>query len=136
MGNKREGDGCTPRGIHHVVGMLYRPDRLPCPAPWAQPIRNGDLWCDDSAHPAYNQLVSAPFSGSHEQLRRADPLYDIVLILNWNYPEASQDQGSAIFVHQWRRPGYPTEGCIALSRRNLLRIAGLIEPGTRVVVAH
>ena len=35
--NKREGDGATPVGVHGIVGMLYRPDRIanlqigPCP---------------------------------------------------------------------------------------------------------
>jgi len=45
---KREGDGATPLGEHRIVGMLYRPDRMPRPAPWAVPIRPGDLWSDDS----------------------------------------------------------------------------------------
>ena len=25
---KREGDGATPRGVHRLIGMLYRPDRI------------------------------------------------------------------------------------------------------------
>ncbi|MCP6053683.1 hypothetical protein NL338_26220, partial [Klebsiella pneumoniae] len=49
---KREGDGATPAGIHRIAGLLYRPDRLPRPAPWAEPIGPGDLWCDDPADPA------------------------------------------------------------------------------------
>ena len=30
---KREGDGATPAGVLHITGCLYRPDRLPRPAP-------------------------------------------------------------------------------------------------------
>ena len=62
---KREGDGATPAGVHRIAGLLYRPDRLARPAPWAEPIGPGDLWCDDSGDPAYNQPVRAPFAASH-----------------------------------------------------------------------
>lgn len=131
---KREGDGATPAGIHRIVGLLYRPDRIARPAPWAEPIGPGDLWCDDSGHPAYNRWVRAPLAASHERLRRPDPLYDLVLVTDWNWPVARAGQGSAIFLHQWRRPRHPTAGCIAFSRRDLIRIAGLAPPGTRLIV--
>lgn len=131
---KREGDGATPVGFHRIVGLLYRPDRVAPPAPWAEPIGPGDLWCDDSAHPAYNQWVRAPFPASHERLRRPDPLYDLVLVTDWNWPGARAGRGSAIFLHQWRRPRYPTAGCIAVSRRDLVRLAAEAASGTRLVV--
>jgi L,D-peptidoglycan transpeptidase YkuD (ErfK/YbiS/YcfS/YnhG family) len=67
-------------------------------------------------------------------LRRGDPLYDLVLPLDWNWPEAVPGQGSAIFIHQWRRPGFPTAGCLAFSRKDLFFIARNAAPGTRVVV--
>lgn len=132
--DKREGDGATPRGTHRIVATLYRPDRLAAPAPWAVPIGLGDLWCDAPDHPDYNHLVRAPFSASHERMRRADPLYDIVLVTDWNWPDALPGKGSAIFLHQWRRPHFPTEGCIALSRRDLIWLAGQATPGSTVVV--
>ena len=131
---KREGDGATPVGIHHIVGMLYRPDRIPCPADWAEPIGPGDLWSDDVNDIAYNQHVRAPYKFSHEKLRRSDPLYDLVLVMDWNWPNAQPGQGSAIFIHQWRRPGYPTEGCIAFSRSDLHWLARQIRPSTKVIV--
>lgn len=131
---KREGDGATPAGIHRIAMTLYRPDRITRPAPWARPIRTGDLWSDDMRDPAYNQWVRAPYTASHEALRRADPLYDLVLVTDWNWPEAVPGRGSCIFIHQWRRPGYPTEGCIALRRDDLHAIAALAAPGTRLIV--
>ena len=36
-------------------------------------------------------------------------------------------RGSAIFIHRWRKNGYPTEGCIALSKENLLKVAKFID---------
>jgi len=131
---KREGDGATPSGVLRITGMLFRPDRLRRPTSWATPIGPHDLWSDDAGDPRYNQLVRAPYTGSHERLRRADPLYDLVLLTDWNWPNARAGDGSAIFLHQWRRPGYPTEGCIAFSRQDLHWISARIEPGTRVIV--
>ena len=131
---KREGDGATPRGVHRIVGMLYRPDRMARPADWAVPIRPGELWSDDPRDPDYNTMVRAPHPHSHERLRRADPLYDLVLITDWNWLFAVPGRGSAIFIHRWRRPGYPTEGCIALAPNHLRRIALLIRHRTRLIV--
>ncbi|MCM2562546.1 L,D-transpeptidase family protein [Lutimaribacter sp. EGI FJ00015] len=131
---KREGDGATPRGTHRIVGLLYRPDRMARPTDWAVPIRPGDVWSDDPRHEDYNLMVRAPYPHSHERLRRADPLYDLVLLTDWNWPRAQKGRGSAIFLHQWRRPGYPTEGCIALRRDHLHWVARQITCDTRLIV--
>jgi L,D-peptidoglycan transpeptidase YkuD (ErfK/YbiS/YcfS/YnhG family) len=133
-GRKREGDGATPRGVHRLVGMLYRPDRMARPADWARPIGPGDLWSDDPGDPEYNMMVRTPYAASAERLARPDPLYDLVILTDWNWPYAVKGRGSAIFIHQWRRPGYPTEGCIALSRADLHWIAPRIRFRTRLIV--
>ncbi len=133
--HKKEGDGATPAGIHRIVGMLYRPDRLAAPADWARPIGPPDLWSDDPSDQDYNMMVTAPYPHSHEKLRRADPLYDLVILTDWNWPYAVKGRGSAIFLHQYRRPGYPTEGCIALSRAHLHSIAPKIKFSTRLIIA-
>ncbi len=132
--HKREGDGGTPVGEHRLVGMLYRPERMARPADWALPIRPGDLWCDDPGHEDYNLMVRAPFEASHETLRRADPLYDLVILTDWNWPFAARGRGSAIFIHRWRRPGAPTEGCVGLRPDHLRWIAARIRYETRLIV--
>lgn len=133
--NKREGDGATPIGVHRIVGMLYRPDRIMRPVPWAIPIGPRDLWSDDVKDKHYNHHVKAPYAHSHEKLRRADPLYDLVILTDWNWPNAVAGKGSAIFIHQWRRPGYPTEGCIAFRRDHLHDIATRVSLRSRLIVA-
>ena len=133
-GDKREGDGATPVGTHRLVGCLYRPDRMARPCDWAVPIRPGDLWCDDPKHEDYNLMVRAPFMASHEVLGRADPLYDLVLLTDWNWPFARRGAGSAIFIHRWRRPGAPTQGCIGLNPEHLRWITARIRYETRLVV--
>lgn len=134
--DKREGDGATPIGTHRIAGMYYRPDRLRGVVlpQWAQPIGLRDLWSDDGADPAYNHLVRAPHLFSHEVMRRADPLYDLVMITDWNWPDAVPGCGSAIFLHQWRRVGFPTAGCVAFAQADLLWIAARVQLGARLLV--
>lgn len=133
---KQEGDGATPVGRHRITGILYRPDRIdPATLPrLARPIGLRDRWCDDPTHPAYNHAVSTPFTASSEALRRADPLYDLILTTDWNWPHAIPGKGSAIFVHTWRQPGYPTAGCVAFSRKHLIWIAQRVTPTTSLIV--
>lgn len=134
--DKREGDGASPAGTHRIVGMLYRPDRLARSAvpDWALPISPGDLWSDDPRDPDYNLMVRAPHRWSHENLRRPDPLYDLILLTDWNWPYAVPGRGSAIFLHSWRRPRWPTAGCVAFARHDLLWIANRIRPETRLIL--
>ncbi len=131
---KREGDGGTPAGVHRIVGMLYRPDRMVRPADWATPIGPCDLWSDDVRDEDYNLMVRAPHPLSHEALRRADPMYDLILITDWNWPSAVKGRGSAIFLHRWRRPGAPTAGCVALAPDDLLWVAQHLRPQSRLIV--
>ena len=132
--HKREGDGATPAGVHRLVGMLYRADRLARPSDRARPIGPFDLWSDAVDAIDYNRLVRAPYPHSHERLHRADRLYDLILLTDWNWPEAQPGAGSAIFVHGWRRPGYPTAGCVAFSPGDLLWIASRLRRETRLVI--
>lgn len=131
---KREGDGATPKGRHRIVGMLYRPDRMARPTDWALPIGLGDLWSDDPADPDYNMMVRAPHPYGHEALRRPDPLYDLIILTDWNWPYPEKGAGSAIFMHRWRRPGFATEGCIAMAPQDLLWVAQRIRHRTRLIV--
>jgi L,D-peptidoglycan transpeptidase YkuD (ErfK/YbiS/YcfS/YnhG family) len=131
---KREGDGCTPRGVHALIGMLYRPDRIVQPTGWSLPIGPSDLWSDDPRDEDYNLMVRVPYPYSHERLRRPDPLYDLVVLTGWNWPRAVRRAGSAIFIHQWRGPGVPTAGCIGLSRGSLHWIAPRISVRSHLIV--
>ncbi len=133
--HKVEGDMATPRGTHRIAGMLYRPDRMAKPVPWAEPIGPRDLWSDDVRDPEYNQWVRSPHRFSHEALRRADPMYDLLLITDWNWPDAVAGQGSAIFIHAWRGKGRPTAGCVAFRPDHLAWIAARVHIGSRVVIA-
>ncbi|MCP5036199.1 MAG: L,D-transpeptidase family protein [Rhodobacteraceae bacterium] len=133
---KTEGDGISPAGFWCIVGGGFRPDRLVRPpAPALHPIGPNDIWSDDARDPDYNQFINArthPFS--FESLRRADPLYDIVLFSDWNWPDAVPGKGSAIFIHNWRKPRHPTEGCIAFAPVHLRWILARWSPRSRIFV--
>lgn len=121
---KREGDGGTPTGLLPLRRLFWRADRGPIPrtALPRAPIAPDDGWCDAPTHPEYNRLVRLPFDASHEQLWRDDALYDLVAELGWNDAPVVPYRGSAIFLHL-ARPDYgPTEGCVALSRPDLLSV--------------
>lgn len=136
-GDKREGDGATPAGVWRLVLGGYRADRALPPSsilPLAM-IGARDIWSDDPVDPNYNQwLEAAAYPHSHERLRRADKLYDLFLVSDWNWPEATPGRGSAIFVHAWRRPRYPTAGCIAFRPDHLGWIVSRWTPKSRIIV--
>jgi len=76
-------------------------------------------WCDAPGDRNYNRPVVLPYPAGHERMARADRLYDHVLVLDWNIRPRRRNLGSAIFFHV-ARPGYlPTEGCVAVSPRDM-----------------
>lgn len=133
---KREGDGATPRATMRMLNGFFRADnhrmvktRLPLKS-----IRADTLWCDAPKHPAYNRLVRAPFTASHEQMKRKDRLYDVCLVMDWNIKTRKRGCGSAIFFHI-ARPDYAhTEGCIAISPADMRRLLPHLSPLTKVIV--
>ena len=132
-----EGDGLTPVGIFRIMGLLIRPDRLSLRTPHIAQrlIGPGLIWSDDPADPAYNTPLNAPnHPFSHERLRRPDGLYDIVAVLDYNLPDPTPGAGSAIFLHSWRKPRHPTEGCVAFDPAALLGILSRWSPRSRVVI--
>jgi L,D-peptidoglycan transpeptidase YkuD (ErfK/YbiS/YcfS/YnhG family) len=134
--HKREGDGATPIGRWPMVGVRFRPDRLPRPrtALSVQPMRRLDGWCDAPGDRNYNRPVRHPYPASAERLWREDELYDVLVVLGHNQRPRLRGGGSAIFMHV-ARPGYlPTEGCIALERRHLLALLERLGPGAMVQV--
>ncbi|MCK0141270.1 L,D-transpeptidase family protein [Aliiroseovarius sp. F20344] len=135
--DKREGDGATPRGVWRLVGGGYRADRLPHPD---SPLSLGaigpkDIWSDDPNDPAYNHgLRASDYSHSHEKMRMTARLYDVVLFSDWNYPNVTPGKGSAIFVHQWRKPRHPTAGCLAFAPKDLHWIMQRWTVQSRIIV--
>ncbi len=121
---KREGDGKTPAGTFALIGGYWRRDRLrpPGAALRLEPIKANMGWCDDPADANYNRLLRLPARARHEELLRADGLYDVVLLLDHNQAPRVRGHGSAIFFHLTRDKMDPTAGCVAISRAQMLRL--------------
>lgn len=135
---KREGDGATPVGTMAVLSALARYDRhAPGPVPLRPaPIGARDGWCDAPGDRNYNRAVALPYPASHERMARDDRLYDTVLVLDHNMTRRLTRGGSAIFFHV-ARPGYPpTEGCVAVSPRDMAWLMRFMRAGDRVRVVQ
>ena len=122
--NKREGDGATPAGRFPLRRVLYRPDRMAPPrtALPIAPLSPYDGWCDDPGHPLYNQPLRLPHEARHEELWRADHVYDLIVILGHNDAPTVPGLGSAVFLHAARPDYAPTAGCVAAAAGDLLSI--------------
>ncbi len=134
--DKREGDGATPVGSWRVEGGYFRADRIAPPVSRIPLIPSGPRagWSDEPGDPAYNGPVSLPHPCSHERMRRGDSLYDLVLVLDHNRHPAMPGAGSAIFMHCWRGPRYPTAGCLAFALPDLRWIIARWMPSSRVII--
>ncbi|MEM9852446.1 MAG: L,D-transpeptidase family protein [Pseudomonadota bacterium] len=136
-GKAGEGDGITPRGTWRLAEVWYRPDRVPAPG-GPLPLRAigpADIWSDDGTDPRYNRhrRDRAPAFG-HEKLRRGDPLYDLLAVVDFNWPDPVPGAGSAIFLHRWRGPRVPTAGCVAFRGDDLAAILSRWTPRSRLVI--
>ncbi len=91
-------------------------------------------WCNDSNSKSYNKLIKLPFKFNYEKLFRSDRIYDIVLVLNYNMSPIKKNKGSAIFVHIAKKNFKSTEGCVAIKKRDLQKIASEIKNNTKVKI--
>ena len=129
---KYEGDGLTPEGAWNLISVMYRKDRLNLNTDKNIKIR--DTWSDDPNDPNYNKLSKPSNQFSYERLWRSDPIYDLIGIIDYNLPKPKLGRGSAIFLHVWRKPRHPTEGCIAFSANDLKIIFRLLENTSRIII--
>lgn len=116
--------------------VFFRPDRI---RPFASnlpmvSLTSADGWCDDPTDPSYNRLIKIPYLANHEVLWRTDHAYDIIIVVGYNDSPPISPKGSAIFIHMMNDSQTPTDGCIALSRGDLLDILSEITPSTQLIV--
>ena len=133
---KREGDGATPRGSFRLESAFYRADKLARPgsALALAATRPDDGWCDAANDRNYNRRIKHPYPASAEHLWRNDALYDIVVVTAYNRQPRKAAAGSAIFMHVAGSGLKPTEGCVALPRKDLRKVMAHIGPKTRIVI--
>jgi len=135
-GFKREGDGRTPSGIFPLGTTFGYAESIQTRMPYRQ-AKEDDLWVDDTASDDYNQWVKkdATRAASFENLLRKDNLYQYGIVIEYNTSPVIKGMGSAIFIHLWRGEGIPTEGCIALSEKDMQRILEWLDPNLKPFIA-
>ena len=131
----REGDRVSPRGLFYCTELFYREDRLGIirTSIKKKKITKSSCWSVDSSDPNYNKFYNNPKRYIHEKLYRKDSSYDLFLNLNYNYKKTQKKKGSAIFLHLTTNYS-PTKGCVALSEKDFLIIAKLIDKKTKIKI--
>ena len=133
---KREGDLITPSGIYKIKYIFYRPDKIKnLKTKFRKKTINKKMgWCDDPKSKKYNKLINLPFKFNYEKLYRADGIYDIILVLNFNSKPIKRNRGSAIFIHIAKKNYSPTKGCVAIRRADIKILAKKIDKKTLVKI--
>ena len=133
---KREGDNCTPKGIFKIGKVYYRSDRVHKPETklTTKIIKKNMGWCNDSYNRNYNKEINLNKKNKGEKLFRDDGTYDILIVIEYNTQKIKPFRGSAIFIHLTRNYKH-TQGCIALSKNDLLVLLKIIKPGTKINIS-
>jgi L,D-peptidoglycan transpeptidase YkuD (ErfK/YbiS/YcfS/YnhG family) len=131
-----EGDNITPKGIFKIIKIYYRPDKIRKIKTLIKKIKikKNMGWCDDPNSDFYNKQIKLPTKLSHEKLYRNDNLYDLIAVLNYNTNPIIKNKGSAIFMHITKSSYKKTAGCIALKKKDLIKIISQIEKGTKIKI--
>ena len=132
--NKMEGDFSTPKGLFNLKKLYFRKDRIGIPKCKIDKkvIKKNMAWCYDSKHKKYNQEIKTPNKNLKENLHRKDHKYDYIISINHNNKKIP-GKGSAVFIHL--TDDYkPTEGCVALKRKDFEILLKLIDKKTKIKI--
>lgn len=126
---KREGDGKTPSGIYPLKMTFGYDETIKTKMPYRQALAD-DLWIDDVNADDYNRWVkkAKTRAKSYEKMRRDDNLYKYGIVIEYNTSLVIKGYGSAIFFHVWGGEDITTEGCVAVSEENIIKILEWLNP--------
>lgn len=133
---EREGDQITPKGFFKINKIYYRHDRIKkiyCKQKLFK-IKKNMGWCDDPESKNYNKQIIIPNEFGYEKMYRNDNIYDLILVLNYNTKPVVKNKGSAIFIHISKKSYPKTNGCIALQKRDLIKLISKINKRTKVFI--
>ena len=137
ISSKKEGDLATPKGTFELGTFYYRKDNnkpLKCKIK-KKIIKKKMGWCDDSRSKKYNKEISFPFKYGAEKLYRKDKIYDLFINIKYNFSPVIKKKGSAIFLHITDGKYKPTKGCVAIAKKDFLKILPLINNKTKISIS-
>ena len=134
--NKVEGDLKTPSGKFKLGNLYWRADRIKKPKTklLCKKINKNMGWCNDSNSAQYNKEIKISNNIKHEKIYRYDYKYDLFILIKYNYLKTKKNKGSAIFIHI-TNTYKPTAGCIALSKKDFLILAKLVNKNTKILIS-
>ena len=91
-------------------------------------------WCDDPKAKKYNKLIEFPFKFQAEKLYLKENIYDVIVVLNYNMKPIIPNKGSAIFLHLAKKNYRSTEGCIAISKKDMKLLLSNIKKETYLYI--
>jgi len=130
--NKKEGDYSTPKGLFHLKKLYFRKDHVGSPKCKInkKAIKENLAWCDNPNHKKYNEEIITHNKSLKENLYRGDHKYDFIISISHNEKKIP-GKGSAVFIHL--TDDYkPTEGCIALKKKDFEILLKLIDKKTKI----
>ncbi len=132
---KIEGDKKTPKGLYGIGDLYFRKDKvkkfftkLKC-----KEIKKNMGWCDDVLNKKYNKLIKTNKNIKHEKLYRTDNKYNLLIPIKYNFVKPKKGLGSCIFIHLTQNYK-PTNGCIALKKKDFLIMLKLIDKKTKILI--
>ena len=134
---KIEGDRKTPKGTFAFKSIFYRKDKVSKIKPHLKKIikKKNMGWCDESGNKHYNKLIQFPFNLSAEKLWLKESIYDVIVVINYNLRPVIQNKGSAIFLHIAKKNYRSTKGCIAIKKKDMFFLIGLINNKTKLIIS-
>jgi L,D-peptidoglycan transpeptidase YkuD (ErfK/YbiS/YcfS/YnhG family) len=131
----KEGDNITPKGTYKLIKLFYRTDKISKIKTVLKKfkIKKNMGWCDDPRSKFYNKEIKLPSLYSHEKLYRKDNIYDLVVVLNYNFKPIIKNKGSAIFIHVTNKYK-STQGCITLKKEDLIKLLSVIKKNTKIKI--
>ncbi len=133
---KKEADLATPKGTFELGRLYYRKDRIKqikCNIK-KRIIKKNMGWCNDSRSKKYNKEINFPFKYGAEKLYRKNMIYDLFINIEYNSRPVIKKKGSAIFLHITNKKYEPTKGCIAVSKKDFLKILPMIDKKTKISI--
>ena len=130
--SKKEGDCSTPKGLFHLKKLYFRKDHVGSPKCKInkKAIKENLAWCDNPNHKKYNEEIITRNKSLKENLYRGDHKYDFIISISHNEKKIP-GKGSAVFIHL--TDDYkPTEGCIALKKKDFEILLKLIDKKTKI----
>ena len=132
---KIEGDKRTPKGLYDIGDLYFRKDKIKkfFTKLKRKKIKKNMGWCDDVLNKKYNKMIKIKKNIKHEKLFRADNKYDLLIPIKYNFNKTKKGLGSCIFIHLTQNYK-PTNGCIALKKKDFLIMLKLINKRTKILI--